>query len=92
MTPQEKAEELYRKYYNNYGYYGIPREAIKHSKQCALIAVDEILNSNPHIYIEIGGSDCRGDWSYKEAQTNKLYWQQVKQEIEKNYDPARKSN
>jgi len=75
MTPQEKAEELYRKYYNNYGYYGIPREAIKHSKQCALIAVDEIINI----------------WEYSDTQ-EKWWWQQVKQEIEKNYDPARKSN
>jgi hypothetical protein len=75
MTPQEKAEELYRKYYNNYGYYGIPREAIKHSKQCALIAVDEIINI----------------WEYSDTE-EKWWWQQVKQEIEKNYDPARKSN
>jgi hypothetical protein len=75
MTPQEKAEELYRKYYNNYGYYGIPREAIKHSKQCALIAVDEIINI----------------WEYSDTQ-EKWWWQQVKHEIEKNYDPARKSN
>jgi hypothetical protein len=75
MTPKEKAEELYRKYYNNYGYYGIPREAIKHSKQCALIAVDEIINI----------------WEYSDTE-EKWWWQQVKQEIEKNYDPARKSN
>jgi hypothetical protein len=75
MTPKEKAEELYGKYYNNYGYYGIPREAIKHSKQCALIAVDEIINI----------------WEYSDTE-EKWWWQQVKQEIEKNYDPARKSN
>jgi hypothetical protein len=74
MTAKEKAEELIRRFYSI--------GAIE-CKQCALIAVDEILNSNPHIYIEIGGSDCRGDWSYKEAQSNQLYWQEVKQEIEK---------
>jgi hypothetical protein len=43
MTPKEKAEELFQKYYNNYGYYGIPVDAIKNSKQCALIAVDELI-------------------------------------------------
>ena len=73
MTPIEKAEELIRRFYSI---------GAVECKQCALIAVDEILNSNPHIYIEKGGSDCRGDWSYKEAQSNQLYWQEVKQEIQ----------
>jgi hypothetical protein len=76
MTPKEKAKELANRFYNEVKY-------MEHAKVCALIAVDEILNSNPHIYIEKGGSDCRGDWSYKEAQSNQLYWQEVKQEIEK---------
>jgi hypothetical protein len=90
MTPKEKAKELVGKckieIYNE-----VPALQsnmfhlciLKSAKHCALIAVDEILNSNPHIYIEKGGSDCRGDWSYKEAQSNQLYWQEVKQEIEK---------
>ena len=30
-------------------------------------------------------------WEYSDTQ-EKWWWQQVKQEIEKNYDPARKSN
>ncbi len=82
MTPKEKAKELVNSIYeillkNDH------LQSYDASKQCALIAVDEILNSNPHIYTEIGGSDCRGDWSYKEAQSNQLYWQEVKQEIEK---------
>jgi hypothetical protein len=76
MTPKEKAKELANRFYNEVKY-------MERAKVCALIAVDEILNSNPHIYIEKGGSDCRGDWSYKEAQSNQLYWQEVKQEIEK---------
>jgi hypothetical protein len=80
MTPKEKAEELYCKYD---ALFKAPFKKHQDLKQCALIAVDEILNSNPHIYIEKGGSDCRGDWSYKEAQSNQLYWQEVKQEIEK---------
>ena len=86
MTPKEKAEELVGKCFDTFindedeHYVGT---AWKLSKQCALIAVDEILNSNPYTYIEKGGSDSRGDWSYKEAQSNKKYWEEVKQEIEK---------
>jgi hypothetical protein len=76
MTPKEKAKELANRFYNEVKY-------MERANVCALIAVDEILNSNPHIYIEKGGSDCRGDWSYKEAQSNQLYWKEVKQEIEK---------
>ena len=82
MTPKEKAKELVDKFRQQTdGIAGYNYDNV--NKQCALIAVDEILNSNPHIYIEIGGSDCRGDWSYKEAQSNQLYWKEVKQKIEK---------
>ena len=81
MNAKEKAEQLYDKFLQ----YVPAEEEFEHeyAKKCALIAVDEIINSNPHIYIEKGGSDCRGDWSYKEAQSNQLYWQEIKQEIEK---------
>jgi hypothetical protein len=47
MNPKQKAEELYTKYClairtesNEFGYY----TNISHAKQCALIAVDEMLN------------------------------------------------
>ncbi len=83
MTSKEKAVELYNKYEQLGKDFTRGVSMAEFAKQCALIAVDEILNSNPHIYIEKGGSDCRGDWSYKEAQSNQLYWQEVKQEIEK---------
>jgi hypothetical protein len=83
MTPKEKAVELYNKYEQLGKDFTRGVSMAEFAKQCALIVVDEILNSNPHIYIEKGGSDCRGDWSYKEAQSNQLYWQEVKQEIEK---------
>ncbi len=49
MTPQEKAAELIRKYYT----FGINKEGQTlswlESKQCALIAVDEIIKSNPRL-------------------------------------------
>jgi hypothetical protein len=68
MTPKEKAEELVRKYYS----FGLNNHAQSFSwyecKQCALIAVDEIINSVDDEHV----SDI-----FKE------HWQQVRQEIEK---------
>ena len=67
LTPEEKARELFDKMFNipdgGFGSIGVYE-----AKQCALIAVDEILNSvdNEHI------SDIFNE-----------YWQEVKQEIEK---------
>ena len=65
MSPKEKAKELYRKYHliytlNDY-----------ESKQCALIAVNEIIN-------------C--DSFFKTLEDTKeftKYWQEVQSEIEK---------
>ena len=38
MTPKEKAEQLVKKYYKL-----IPMNTISFSKQCAIIAVDELI-------------------------------------------------
>jgi hypothetical protein len=75
MTPQEKAEELYFKYSMK----GL--EEIKSilnrvvrkniAKQCALIAVNEIIDSSPMYYTGF------------EFESNLEYWQQVKTEIKK---------
>lgn len=68
MTPKEKAEELVRKYYS----FGLNNPAQSFSwyecKQCALIAVDEILNNDNNFFNTYSKND---------------YWQEVKQEIEK---------
>ena len=66
MTPQEKAFELYFKYY---------RDVLANSekaKQCALIAVDEIIK---HIEISYRNKDI--------IKGSKLYWYEVKQELNK---------
>jgi hypothetical protein len=70
MTPKEKAEELCQRFLPYVD--GFHKEHIKYYvKQCALIAVDEILKSNPTII------DCNGnEFNYK-------FWTEVKQEIEK---------
>jgi hypothetical protein len=71
MTPKEKAEQLIRKYYS----FGINKEgqtlSWDESKQCALIAVDEIINNS----LEYMGCDLNDG--------EIIYWQEVKQEIEK---------
>jgi hypothetical protein len=61
MTPKEKAEELVDKFNLPSGLMSIER------KQCALIAVDEII------------CNIEDDYMCTEFQ----YWQEVKQEIEK---------
>ena len=80
MTPKEKAIELVDKFYQttpNECFVNEPigiagrYKAWNQSKQCALIAVDEILDSNPN-YPE-----------FKENEGTPIrYWEVVKQEIE----------
>ena len=76
MTPKEKAKEL------------LERMTVHHwtdvcdsegAKQCALIAVDEIINSSPSLPI-LGDSGSYGE----DIELSKIYWQEVKQELEKN--------
>jgi hypothetical protein len=78
---KEKAEELFDKYYQltktldeNNNWYGI-FSMKKLAKQCALIAVDEIIfNIDATIFY------------HKDSNAlplNKEYWQEVKKEIEK---------
>ena len=63
MTPKEKAIELVNKYLQIYD------GRVKQAKQCALIAVDEILKDREEI------DDMRI--------INDPYWLEVKEEIEK---------
>ena len=72
MTPKEKAQELVQKYYNRFEhtisdeYAEVEYEVCK---QCALIAVDEILEAI--------------DWHIYESPNREIsFWQEVKQEIE----------
>lgn len=63
MTPQERAKDLYDKFYP----YQYDADA---AKQCALIAVDEIL-------IELS------EWGEVWMKIRINYWQEVKTEIQK---------
>jgi len=73
MTPQEKAENLINQFSPHAKdwdcFHDIPLDK-NHAKECALIAVDEILF--------MGIMSDSGDWKMA-----KLYWQEVKKEIEK---------
>jgi hypothetical protein len=66
MTAKEKADELYSKYDDLLNKdFGNPIVFDNQIKQCALIAVDEIISE---FYLE---------------EDVAIYWQEVKQEIEK---------
>lgn len=76
MTPKEKAIELYQKY-ELLGRDFTRGVSIKeYSKQCALIAVDEIINT---LNMDIRDIDVRGNILLDLID----YWREVKQEIEK---------
>jgi hypothetical protein len=75
MTPKEKAEELVDKFMDYTGFEINEQNNMSNifsAKQCALIAVDEILDT-------LGGT---GVYGYADAAVEH-YWKEVKQEIEK---------
>ena len=71
MTPKEKAYDLMIKFFK-LSYCIDARERHYNSKECALIAVDEILNE----YKRNEPLSTHENYRFK-------YWQEVKQEIEK---------
>ena len=78
MTPKEKAINLADKFMLRIVFnikQNIEVSVIESAKQCALIAVEEILNSNPS-YDDYGGNG----WIIID---NSEYWKEVKEEINK---------
>ena len=72
MTPKEKAKELVDKYYYLFSVELENTIDYREAKQCALIAVDEILDLN------LGFSNCdENNWVIEK------FYLEVKQEIEK---------
>lgn len=68
MTPKEKALDLVDRYYWTFGDGYLGEQHI----QCALIAVDEIIDSEPQY-----------EWSNDYWKNPNDFWQEVKKEIEK---------
>jgi hypothetical protein len=64
MTPKEKAEQLINAFIPHVRWKMGQEDVIRRAKECALIAVDEILERDIHSF-------------------DKIYWREVKQEIEK---------
>jgi hypothetical protein len=67
MTPKEKANELVEKYDSTLTYL----ESKAKAKQCALIAVNEVLDDDVY------------DMSEELFENRISYWEKVKQEIER---------
>lgn len=68
MTPKEKAKELYHKYADALNIRDLQTTANPFAKQCALIAVEEIINHH---------SQEQGLY-----RIDTYYWQQVKSELQ----------
>lgn len=90
MTPKEKAEELINKFLKRTSKHEQLETAglgaITIAKQCALIAVDEIIKSEPRYPSNVDWDDAGGTFQYYyEAQREEAerYWEDVKQAIEK---------
>jgi hypothetical protein len=72
MTPKEKADELVKKMYEVRSGY-VSMITYSFAKQCALVAVDEMLEELDHLAFD--------DHDY--GTSKMIYWQEVKQEINK---------
>jgi hypothetical protein len=88
LSPSEKAKELVEKFrLNVLDYEGCGINEHK-AKQCALIAVDEIINSSPRYPSNVDWDDCGAthQYYYEEQREQALkFWQEVKEELLKNY-------
>ena len=72
MTPKEKAQELYNTYEQLGRDFTRGVSMNEFAIECALIAVDEIIKSNPH-------SNPMNTYGF----STMAYWPEVKHEIEK---------
>lgn len=86
MTPKQKAKELFDKYYIICQEFTQEIQCSIQAKQCALIAVDEIIKSKKLNYLftqnQINSMESTSDdrWIHE---TFIEYWDKVKREIEK---------
>ena len=79
MTPKEKARELFTKFSSNTVHYDA-------AKQCAIIAVDEIILSAPFEPVDTdwdGAGSSAQYWYPQKLEDSAKWWSEVKQELEK---------
>jgi len=85
MTPKDKAENLLNKYWKScYDKHDFAKLNKEDAKQCALIAVNEILEATKTNWKTQRLMPNGGPYNYKiwEGVSYKKYWKEVKQEIE----------
>jgi len=81
MTPKEKAEYLIDSFVRD-GYDIVMSKTL--AKRCALIAVDEIINSRPLEPNNVDWDDCGAThkyWYDTQKEEALKFWQEVKQEL-----------
>ena len=91
MTPKEKAIELVDRFYDYVNCWGNDGNADyslakENARQCALIAVDEIIDSSPRYPSDVDWDDCGATHQYyyeEQIEEALKFWKEVKQEIEK---------
>ena len=79
MTPKEKAENLIEKFIPNTRIWNDEKgweDCIESAKKCALIAVDEIINSSPSLPIISDAGSFVND-----IEESTEFWQEVKEEL-----------
>ena len=79
LTEKEKAEELVNKFSSGHPIIckmNTRNMYISEAKQCALIAVEEILKAIPNEYLDIHGGE-----PYMQINEDVEYWNEVKKEI-----------
>lgn len=79
MDAEQKAKELVDKFKIGLFMNGNPNHVIDHAKQCAIIACDEIIASDPSSPYGDGFYELHSD----RIEEVKQYWEQVKEEINK---------
>ena len=78
MTPKEKAKELVESFYRSmFDIKLSDTHIMQTAKQCALICVDEIINSSPSLPILADNGSFGSD-----IEESTKWWKQVKTEIE----------
>ena len=85
MTPKEKAEELVDKFYYIPNSQGIFMMQDYQAKECALIAVDEIILSAPFEPVDTDWDEAGASaqyWYPQKLEDSAKWWGEVKQEIE----------
>jgi hypothetical protein len=76
MTPKEKAKEIYCKYADALNIRDLQTTANPFVKQCALMAVEEILNNN------CGSRTDEANATNSEIYCDEYFWNNVKSELQ----------